>query len=115
MTKHEVLQQVSFGSTIAEDEPEELNSYFVETDQWRRIYAGEVDVLYGPKGSGKSAIYSLLSSRSNELFDRQVIVVSAENPQGAPASAVARGECTHNPFTSARDAGPRPYFLTMLR
>lgn len=85
MAKREVLQQVSFGSTIAEDERAELSSYFVETDQWRRIFAGEVDVVYGPKGSGKSAIYSLLSSRSSELFDRQVIVVSAENPQGAPA------------------------------
>ncbi len=85
MTKRDVLKQTSFGSTIAEYERTELSAYFVETDQWRRILAGEVDVVYGAKGSGKSAIYSLLLSRANELFDRGIIVVAAEQPQGAPA------------------------------
>jgi hypothetical protein len=85
MTVGEILQQTKFGSTIAEDERSELSSYFVETDQWRRIFAGEVDVVYGPKGSGKSAIYALLLAKINELFDRGIIAVAAENPQGAPA------------------------------
>jgi hypothetical protein len=85
MTKREILQSVTFGSTIAEDERHDLESYFVETDQWRQMYAGAIDVVYGPKGSGKSAIYALLLSRIEELFDRGIIVVPAENPQGTPA------------------------------
>jgi hypothetical protein len=85
MTISEILRQTTFGSTIAEDERAQLGSYFVETDQWRRIFAGEVDVVYGPKGSGKSAIYALLLAKTNELFDRGIIAVAAENPQGAPA------------------------------
>jgi hypothetical protein len=41
--------------------------------------------VYGPKGAGKSALYSLLISKSTELFDRNILLVAAENPRGAPA------------------------------
>jgi hypothetical protein len=80
-----VLQEASFGERIAEQEINELAEYFVETDQWRRLYAGDVDVVYGPKGSGKSALYSLLVTKQQELFDRGILIVPAENPSGAPA------------------------------
>jgi hypothetical protein len=83
--KHEILQAVSFGQRIAEDEVDDLASYFVETDQWKRIFSGAVDIVYGPKGSGKSAIYSLLMTRTDALFDRGIIVAAAENPRGTPA------------------------------
>jgi hypothetical protein len=79
------LQSVSFGQRIAEGEVDDLASYFVETDQWKRIYSGAVDIVYGPKGSGKSAIYSLLMGRTTELFDRGIVVAAAENPRGTPA------------------------------
>jgi hypothetical protein len=75
---------VTFGQRIAEQEVEELSSYFVETVTWRSIYAGEVDVVYGPKGSGKSALYSLLREREQALRARHVVLISAENPSGAP-------------------------------
>ncbi len=39
---------------------DQLASYFVETDHWGRLYSDEVDIIYGPKGAGKSALYSLL-------------------------------------------------------
>lgn len=81
----EVLRDLKFGQRVAEDEGEALAAYFVETDHWRRLYADEIDVVYGPKGSGKSALYSLLISRSDELFDRAIILAAAENPRGAPA------------------------------
>lgn len=82
--KKMILREVSFGKRTAEEEGDELEKYFVETDEWRRIYSGEVDIVYGPKGSGKSAIYALLSRRESELFDRGVIIVSAENIRGTP-------------------------------
>ena len=66
-------------------EGESLAGYFVETDDWRRLYADEIDVVYGPKGAGKSALYSLLIARTDDLFNRQVILAPAENPRGAPA------------------------------
>lgn len=85
MTKQDVLEATSFGERIAEEEVRFLSSYFVQTDQWRRIFRGEVDVVYGPKGSGKSAIYSVLSEKNNELFDRGILLAPAENPRGATA------------------------------
>jgi hypothetical protein len=83
--RREILQGASFGERIAEQELDELAEYFVETDQWRRLYAGDVDIVYGPKGSGKSALYSLLVTKQQELFDRGILIVPAENPSGAPA------------------------------
>jgi hypothetical protein len=85
MSKREVLRDLKVGARVAEEESTELANYFVETDQWQRIFAGEVDVIYGPKGSGKSAIYSLLISRTDSLFDRRILVVAGENPRGTPA------------------------------
>ncbi len=84
MSKRDVLQELSFGKQIAEQEVDELASYFVETDQWRRIFAGEVDIVYGAKGSGKSALYSLLQSRAGDLRSRGVVAIAAENPRGTP-------------------------------
>lgn len=84
MTKREVLQATTFGKRIAEEESAELASYFVETDQWQQILAGEVDVVYGGKGAGKSAIYSLLLSRAAALSDRGITVIGAEDPRGTP-------------------------------
>jgi hypothetical protein len=84
VNKGDVLEGVTFGQRIAEQEIEELSSYFVETVTWRSIYAGDVDVVYGPKGSGKSALYSLLRNRERALRARRVVLISAENPSGAP-------------------------------
>jgi len=75
---------LNFGQRVAEDESDLLQSYFVETDHWHRVYSGDVDVIYGPKGSGKSALYSLLVARQTEMFDRKVILAPAENTRGTP-------------------------------
>ena len=98
MTPLEVLKNSDFGKRTAEEEQEQLRAYFVETEQWSRVFSGEVDIVYGPKGSGKSAIYSLISQNSDKLFDRNIIVVPGENPQGAPA------------FKDIRDNPPKSEF-----
>lgn len=51
------------------------------------MYSGEVDIVYGAKGAGKSAIYALIDKRQNELFDRKILVKSAENIRGNTAFA----------------------------
>lgn len=85
MDKHNILRETSFGHRVAEEETDVLASYFVETDHWTRLYRGEIDVVYGPKGAGKSALYALLLSKTTELFDKNILLVPAENPRGAPA------------------------------
>lgn len=84
LNKIEVLEAITFGQRVAEQEMHELGSYFVETVAWKSIYAGDVDVVYGPKGAGKSALYSLLRDREQALLGRGVRLISAENPSGAP-------------------------------
>lgn len=87
MNKHDVLAATTFGERIAEDEADALISYFVETDQWRKVISGNVDVVYGPKGSGKSALYSLLRKRREELQARNILLAAGENVRGTPVFA----------------------------
>ncbi len=84
MNKREMLAAITFGKRIAEDEADALKSYFVETDQWRKVLSGDVDVVYGPKGSGKSALYSLLRNKQEELRARHIIAVAGESIRGTP-------------------------------
>ena len=74
MQRIELLRKLSFGARVAEEETAELAKYFVETDQWNRIFRGDIDVIRGDKGAGKSAIYSLLVTKTNELFDKKILL-----------------------------------------
>ena len=38
--KFEVVKDASFGQRVAEEEREDLASYFVETEHWRRVWGG---------------------------------------------------------------------------
>jgi hypothetical protein len=112
MDKRQILQSSNFGERVAEEESTELEKYFVETDQWARTYRGEVDVIYGPKGSGKSALYSLLIQRTDQLFDRGIIIASAEKPRGTP---VFKDIQQDPPTTEAEFVGLwKLYFLTLI-
>ncbi|MGH7115811.1 MAG: P-loop ATPase, Sll1717 family, partial [Stellaceae bacterium] len=82
MERAELLKQLSFGTQVAEEETNALARYFVETHQWNRIARGEIDLIRGDKGAGKSAIYSLLIGRQSEFFDNRVLIIGAENPRG---------------------------------
>jgi len=112
MTKHEVLNVANFGQRVAEEEVDTLSSYFVETDNWRRLFSGDVDVVYGPKGAGKSALYALLVARSNALFDKGILLVPGENPRGTPAfrDLVVDPPATEAEFTNLW----KLYFLSLL-
>jgi hypothetical protein len=67
------LEGVSFGSSAAENEFRELASYYLETDQFQRALRGEVRLVVGRKGSGKTAIFAQVRDRIREI--RQNIVV----------------------------------------
>ena len=83
--KRDVLTKSVFGSRIAEDDVD-LEAYFVETEQWRKVLAGDVDIVFGAKGAGKSALYSLLVAQKDQMrLGRRTIFLAAENPRGTPA------------------------------
>src|ERR1700688_1778435 len=84
MNKKDVLTATTFGRRIAEEEADDLVAYFVETEQWRKVISGEVDVVYGPKGSGKSALYSLLRQKRDELILRGIVPTAGEHVRGTP-------------------------------
>lgn len=110
--KKEVLESTTFGKRVAEEEEQQLKLYFVETKQWKKIYSGEIDILYGSKGSGKSAIYSLLLKRADELSKQNIILIPAENLQGFPVFQ----ELATNPPTREDEFRRlwKIYFLTLI-
>jgi len=112
MTKRELLGCVTFGQRIAEDEADALASYFVETEQWRKIISGEADIVYGPKGSGKSALYSLLRQKRDDLIGRRIIPVAGENVRGTPVfeDLVSDPPATEEQFRSLW----KLYFLSLI-
>ena len=82
MSRLELLKGLSFGSQVAEDEVANLQEYFVQTEQWSRLARGDIDIVRGEKGAGKSALYLLLNKSKDDLFDRNILTVSGENPRG---------------------------------
>ena len=85
LKKIDVLRELTFGNQVAEEEKDTLGDYFVQTNPWKKIYQGDVDIVYGPKGSGKSAIYVLIQEHEKELVRKRIILVPAENLRGDPA------------------------------
>ena len=55
------LTDLSFGTSVAEFD-EDLENYFVETNTFREFIKGNVDIIAGDKGTGKTAIYRLSTS-----------------------------------------------------
>lgn len=76
------LEEVTFGNQVAENEANTLSTYFVETQAWKKLFKGEVDVIFGSKGAGKSALYTLLLNKKDSLYDRNIFLISAEKPTG---------------------------------
>ncbi|MDO8552816.1 MAG: hypothetical protein Q7S01_04845 [bacterium] len=76
-----LLESLVFGQRVAEEEPR-LEEYFVETLLWRKILRGEIDIVYGMKGSGKSAIFHLLTTGRN--MPAGIRVIPAEYTRGTP-------------------------------
>lgn len=113
MLKKDLLMGANFGSRVAEEEGDELRSYFVETEQWRQLIAGDVDIVYGAKGAGKSALYSLLVGQQETLrLGRRIVFIPAENPRGTPAF---RDLASDPPATEEQfRALWKLYFLTLL-
>ena len=111
-SKQDVLHALNFGARVAEDERDGLADYFVETDLWRKVWSGTVDVVFGPKGSGKSAIYTSLMNRESEMNARNIVLMTAEKPRG---NTVFQGLTTSPPTGEVEFIGIwKLYILTLL-
>lgn len=73
------LQILSFGDPTAENEMTTLGKYFLQTDQFSRALRGEVNLVVGRKGSGKTALF--LQLRDKIRSDKRNIMVDLK-PEG---------------------------------
>lgn len=74
-----LLDKVHCGDPAAENEAVQLVNYFLETEQFRLTVTGELNIILGRKGSGKTAIF--LQARDRTRADKSNIVVDLQ-PQG---------------------------------
>ncbi len=80
----DVLRTLDLGNSIAEFD-EALESYFVETEIFRQLVAGSIDIVAGDKGTGKTALFRILHRRYALLAELDnVEVVPAFNITGNP-------------------------------
>ncbi len=74
-----LLARLNLGASSAENELQELGHYYLETDEFRRTLRGEVQVVAGRKGAGKTALFVQLRNRLRE--HRRLIILDLK-PEG---------------------------------
>lgn len=73
------LERLDLGASSAENELRMLRDYYLETDEYRRAARGEVRLVVGRKGSGKTAIFFQI--RDRERASKKKIVLDLK-PDG---------------------------------
>jgi hypothetical protein len=73
------LERLELGASSAENELRMLRDYYLETDEFRRAARGEVRLVVGRKGSGKTAIFFQI--RDRERSSKKKIVLDLK-PDG---------------------------------
>jgi hypothetical protein len=68
-----LLERLSFGASAAENEFRELSGYYLDTDQFQRALRGEVRLVVGRKGSGKTAIFAQVRDRTRQNSQNVVV------------------------------------------
>jgi len=75
------LQKLTLGASAAENEFRALGDYFVETSEFVRTLRGEVRIVAGRKGSGKTAIFFQVRDNLREDKVATVIDLKPESHQ----------------------------------
>lgn len=73
---------ITFGDRVAENESQDLSAYFIKTEHWDKVIGGKADIVFGSKGAGKSALYTLLFKHAEQLKNEGTTLISAEKPTG---------------------------------
>lgn len=68
-----LLARISVGDPTAENEMTTLENYYLQTDQYLRASRGEINLVVGRKGAGKTALFIRL--RDTTRADKRNIVV----------------------------------------
>lgn len=67
------LEKVTFGASAAENEFRELAEYYLDTEQFHRALRGEVRIVIGRKGAGKTAIFAQVRDRTRQNSQNVVL------------------------------------------
>jgi hypothetical protein len=73
---------ITFGDRVAENESQDLSVYFIKTEHWEKVRSGKADIVFGSKGAGKSALYTLLFKQAEQLQQEGTTLISAEKTTG---------------------------------
>jgi hypothetical protein len=80
------LQRITLGAEAAENEFRTLEDYFVETAEFLKTARGEVRIVAGRKGSGKTAIFFMV----RDSFRRQRNTVISDLRRSPTNSACSK-------------------------
>jgi len=73
------LSKITIGDPLAENEFQTLSQYYLQTDEFGRAIRGEVNLVVGRKGTGKTALFSQV--RNRKRGNRANVVVDLK-PEG---------------------------------
>jgi len=73
-----LLESISLGASSAENELKDLAAYYLETDAFQRALRGDVRIVVGRKGSGKSAIFHRVRDRIRRIRTNIVLDLKPE-------------------------------------
>jgi hypothetical protein len=73
------IQKLQIGASAAENEHDDLGSYYIQTEEFQRVVRGEIQVVTGRKGSGKTALFYQVRNKIRN--DRRNVVLDL-NPEG---------------------------------
>jgi len=79
LTPGSALQRITLGDPMAENEFQTLGAYYVQTDEYNRALRGEVNLVVGRKGTGKTALFFQVRDRVRR--DKQNVVIDLK-PEG---------------------------------
>jgi len=86
------LQSLQIGDPTAENEMTTLGSYFLRTDQYSKAVRGEVNLVVGRKGAGKTALF--IQVRDKTRADKRNVVLDLK-PEGYQLLKLKEDILTH--------------------
>lgn len=81
LPKGNFLAEMSIGDPVAENEFQTLGGYYLRTDQFQRASRGEVNLVVGRKGAGKTALFSQLRNAKRNNVQNIVVDLKPEGYQ----------------------------------
>lgn len=75
------LRELDLGASTAENEFSNLKSYYLKTDEYRRVLRGEGRLVKGRKGTGKSAVFYMVRNAIRAERNKVVLDLKPEGYQ----------------------------------